>query len=96
MHGGRYADVMGDAKRDVYPNDERSANYVVPFAVGILCPIQYLAAAELGCRVPAARVSRCQWVTRHRFTTDLLIPVDAYPARASAWGPMKERFRPSC
>lgn len=36
--GVPYADVMGDVKRDVLPNDEQSANYVVSYAVGILCP----------------------------------------------------------
>jgi hypothetical protein len=38
--GVNYADVMGDVKRDVFPNDEQSANYVVSYAVGILCPAQ--------------------------------------------------------
>jgi hypothetical protein len=38
--GVRYADVMGDVKRDVLPNDEQAANYVVSNAVGILCPPQ--------------------------------------------------------
>ncbi|WP_244899586.1 DUF732 domain-containing protein [Mycobacterium sherrisii] len=36
--GVAYADVMADTKRDVFPNDEQSANYVVSNAVGILCP----------------------------------------------------------
>jgi hypothetical protein len=35
-----YAVVMGDVKRDVFPNDEQSANYVVSYAVGILCPAE--------------------------------------------------------
>jgi hypothetical protein len=38
--GESYADVMGDVKRDVFPNDEQAANYVVSYAVGILCPAQ--------------------------------------------------------
>lgn len=33
-----YAVVMSDVKRDVVPNDEQSANYVVSYAVGNLCP----------------------------------------------------------
>jgi hypothetical protein len=36
--GIAYADVIGDVKLDVLPNDEASANYVVSYAVGILCP----------------------------------------------------------
>ena len=36
--GVGYSDVMAEAKRDVVPNDEQSANYVVSYAVGILCP----------------------------------------------------------
>ncbi len=35
-----YAAVMSDVKRDVRPNDEQAANYVVSYAVGILCPNQ--------------------------------------------------------
>jgi hypothetical protein len=38
--GVRYADVMTDVKNDVFPNDEQAANYVVSYAVGILCPAQ--------------------------------------------------------
>jgi hypothetical protein len=38
--GERYGDVMGEVKRDVFPNDEQAANYVVSNAVGILCPAQ--------------------------------------------------------
>jgi hypothetical protein len=38
IRGASYADVMGDFKRDVLPNDEGAANYVVSYAVGILCP----------------------------------------------------------
>ncbi len=36
--GDPYAQVLGDVKRDVLPNDEQAANYVVSNAVGILCP----------------------------------------------------------
>lgn len=36
--GRRYADIMGDVKNDVRPNDQQAANYVVSYAVGILCP----------------------------------------------------------
>ena len=38
--GVPYADVMADVKRDVFPNDEQAAGYVVSYAVGILCPTQ--------------------------------------------------------
>jgi Protein of unknown function (DUF732) len=33
-----YAQVMGDVKNDVIPNDEFSANYLVSNAVNLLCP----------------------------------------------------------
>jgi Protein of unknown function (DUF732) len=35
-----YAQVMGDVKRDVTPNDEFAANYLVSYAVNLLCPAQ--------------------------------------------------------
>jgi len=38
--GAGYARVMGDAKRDVTPNDEFAANYLVSYAVNLLCPAQ--------------------------------------------------------
>lgn len=38
--GQDYAGVMADVKRDVLPNDEFAANYLVSYAVGILCPDQ--------------------------------------------------------
>ncbi|MEH3138966.1 MAG: DUF732 domain-containing protein [Mycobacterium kyogaense] len=38
--GAPYAQLMADTKRDVFPNDEQAANYVVSYAVGILCPAQ--------------------------------------------------------
>jgi hypothetical protein len=31
---------MGDVKSEVVPNDEFAANYLVSYAVGILCPAQ--------------------------------------------------------
>jgi hypothetical protein len=50
-----YADVMADTKRDVFPNDEQAANYVVSYAVGILCPAQIwqLRNSAKGYRPPA-------------------------------------------
>lgn len=39
-HGESYADVMGDVKRDVMPNDEFAADYLVSYAVNLLCPAQ--------------------------------------------------------
>ncbi|WP_082962479.1 MULTISPECIES: DUF732 domain-containing protein [unclassified Mycobacterium] len=38
--GETYPQVMGDVKRDVTPNDEYAANYLVSYAVNILCPEQ--------------------------------------------------------
>ena len=38
--GEGYAQVMGDVKNDVTPNDEFAANYLVSFAVDDLCPEQ--------------------------------------------------------
>ena len=38
--GEGYAQVMGDVKRDVNPNDEFAANYLVSYAVNLLCPEQ--------------------------------------------------------
>lgn len=38
--GEGYAQVMADVKRDVIPNNESSANYVVSYAVNLLCPAQ--------------------------------------------------------
>jgi hypothetical protein len=38
--GVPYPTLMADVKREVSPNDEQSANYVVSYAVGILCPDQ--------------------------------------------------------
>jgi hypothetical protein len=39
-NGEAYPQVMGDVKADVSPNDEFAANYLVSYAVGILCPAQ--------------------------------------------------------
>lgn len=36
--GGSYAQVMADVKGDVVPNDEFAANYLVSYAVNLLCP----------------------------------------------------------
>jgi hypothetical protein len=36
--GDSYAQVMGDVKNDVVPNDEFAANYLVSYAVNLLCP----------------------------------------------------------
>jgi hypothetical protein len=38
--GEGYPQVMGEVKRDVVPNDEFAANYLVSYAVGILCPAE--------------------------------------------------------
>ena len=38
--GEGYPQVMGDVKNDVTPNDEFAANYLVAYAVDILCPAQ--------------------------------------------------------
>jgi hypothetical protein len=35
-----YAQVMGDVKSDVTPNDEFAANYLISNAVNLLCPAQ--------------------------------------------------------
>ncbi|MGA8546437.1 MAG: DUF732 domain-containing protein [Mycobacterium sp.] len=39
-NGASYAQVMGDVKNDVRPNDEYAANYLVSNAVNIFCPAQ--------------------------------------------------------
>ncbi|WP_238963496.1 DUF732 domain-containing protein [Mycobacterium paraintracellulare] len=36
--GDGYGQVMGDVKSDVTPNDEFAANYLVSYAVNLLCP----------------------------------------------------------
>lgn len=41
VRGGEgYPQVIGDVKGDVLPNDQFAANYLVSYAVGILCPEQ--------------------------------------------------------
>lgn len=39
-HDDSYAQVMGDVKSDVLPNDEFAANYLISNAVDLLCPAQ--------------------------------------------------------
>jgi uncharacterized protein DUF732 len=39
-NGEGYPQVMAEVKSDVLPNDEFAANYLVSYAVGILCPPQ--------------------------------------------------------
>jgi hypothetical protein len=41
--GQGYPAIMGDVKRETLPNDEFAANYLVSYAVGILCPAQIFA-----------------------------------------------------
>ena len=38
--GESYAQIMGDVKNDVRPNDEYAADYLVSYAVNLLCPAQ--------------------------------------------------------
>jgi hypothetical protein len=38
--GESYAEIMGDVKSDVTPNDEFAANYLVSYAVNLLCPAE--------------------------------------------------------
>jgi hypothetical protein len=38
--GEGYAQVMGEVEGDVVPNDEFAANYLVSYAVNLLCPAQ--------------------------------------------------------
>jgi hypothetical protein len=40
VRGESYGNVMGEVKAEVLPNDEFAANYLVSYAVGILCPDQ--------------------------------------------------------
>lgn len=53
--GEGYAQIMGDVKRDVTPSDEASADYLVSYAVNILCPaeIWQLRNSASGYRPPA-------------------------------------------
>lgn len=41
--GESYPKVMADVKAETFPNDEFAANYLVSYAVGILCPAQIYA-----------------------------------------------------
>jgi hypothetical protein len=36
--GEGYAQVIGDVKNDVFPNDDFAANYLISYAVDLLCP----------------------------------------------------------
>lgn len=38
--GESYGQIMGEVKSEVTPNDEFAANYLVSYAVNILCPAQ--------------------------------------------------------
>ena len=38
--GESYAQIMNDVKSDVTPSDEFAANYLVSYAVNLLCPAQ--------------------------------------------------------
>ena len=38
--GESSAQVMGEVKNDIVPNDEFAANYLVSYAVNLLCPAQ--------------------------------------------------------
>jgi hypothetical protein len=38
--GEGYAQVIGDVKNDIRPNDEFAANYLISYAVNLLCPAQ--------------------------------------------------------
>jgi hypothetical protein len=51
-----YAQVMGDVRSDVTPNDELAANYLVSYAVNLLCPDQIwqLRNSAAGYRPPPA------------------------------------------
>lgn len=40
IRGDSYAQVMGDVKNEVTPNDEFAANYLVSYAVDMLCQDQ--------------------------------------------------------
>jgi hypothetical protein len=51
--GVGYAQVMGDVKNDVFPNDEQAANYVVSNGVGSR---PNLAIAQLGSGLPTPAV----------------------------------------
>ncbi|MGO9154495.1 DUF732 domain-containing protein [Mycobacterium sp.] len=52
--GESYGQVMGDVKTDVTPRDEFAANYLVSYAVNLLCPdlIWQLRQSAAGYRLP--------------------------------------------
>lgn len=52
--GDSYAQVMGDVKNDVVPNDEFATNYLISYAVNLLCPalIWQLRSSAAGYRPP--------------------------------------------
>ncbi|WP_231974859.1 DUF732 domain-containing protein [Mycobacterium sp. E1747] len=52
--GDSYAKVMGDVKSEVTPSDEFAANYLVSYAVNLLCPdlIWQLRKSAAGYRPP--------------------------------------------
>jgi Protein of unknown function (DUF732) len=54
--GQSYAQLMGDVKSDVTPNDEFAANYLVSYAVEDLCPAQIwqLRKSAQGYRAPGS------------------------------------------
>ncbi|QVI27299.1 DUF732 domain-containing protein [Mycolicibacterium neoaurum] len=52
--GVTYRDVMADVKAEVFPNDEQAANYVVSYAVGILCPAYIAQLRQTAAGYPAA------------------------------------------
>lgn len=54
-NGEGYPQIMGEVKNSVLPNDEYAANYLVSYAVGILCPEQIwqLRNSAAGYRPPA-------------------------------------------
>jgi hypothetical protein len=35
-----YAQIMGDVKREITPNDEFASNFLISYAVSLLCPAQ--------------------------------------------------------
>nr|WP_085242828.1 DUF732 domain-containing protein [Mycobacterium europaeum] len=53
--GEPYAQIMGDVKSDVTPDDEFAANYLVSYAVNLLCPaeIWQLRKSAVGYQPPA-------------------------------------------
>lgn len=56
--GDSYAQLMGDVKNDVVPNDEFAANYLISYAANLLCPalIWQLRNTAAGYRPPAGGI----------------------------------------